>query len=338
MAVHTAELPHDTSSQVAAAMIGPVIPDADTRVPRWAEASTVRFREMADDPDSGVRVSWGRLVSNVGDDAPPWAHDVPGFAPCAPADHPEGFRLAFWVELPVVDMIMYLDHLLARLELAGGRIAQRRVSDLPSQAPPGGVVVDCAGLGARELAPDPSLVPVQGQHVIVDNPGLELETFLFEGGAETEWTGFFPHGRRVVLGGVARRGRGDRFPSPRSPTPSSRAPSRSSPGSRAAWSCAPTSACAPTGRRCAWTLRMSRASASCTTTATVAAASRCPGAVPPTCWTSCAPADTDRPGRRRNRSVPNGRWSRRDPSRVGRPCPVRRRRARPAPSPDRGSG
>lgn len=214
VAVHTAELPHDTSSQVAAAMIGPVIPDADTRVPRWAEASTVRFREMADDPDSGVRVSWGRLVSNVGDDAPPWAHDVPGFAPCAPADHPEGFRLAFWVELPVVDMIMYLDHLLARLELAGGRIAQRRVSDLPSQAPPGGVVVDCAGLGARELAPDPSLVPVQGQHVIVDNPGLELETFLFEGGAETEWTGFFPHGRRVVLGGVARRGRGDRFPEP----------------------------------------------------------------------------------------------------------------------------
>jgi len=36
----------------------------------------------------------------------------------------------------------------------------------------GDVVVNCSGLGASALADDPQLVPVRGQHVIVDAPRL----------------------------------------------------------------------------------------------------------------------------------------------------------------------
>jgi hypothetical protein len=59
------------------------------------------------------------------------------------------------------------------LVAAGGRIELRTVaslSDLTAEAP---LIVNCAGLGAAELAGDDSLTPVRGQHVIVDNPGLE---------------------------------------------------------------------------------------------------------------------------------------------------------------------
>lgn len=212
VAVHSADRPQETTSAVAGAMIGPVIPDADPRVPRWAETSTAVFREMAQDPASSVHMMRGRLVSNVGDDVPPWAHDVPGFERCAPEDHPAGFRVAFWAELPLVEMTQYLDDLLHRLEAAGGKIAIRSAFDLSREAPPGGVVVNCSGIGARQLAHDDSVRPVKGQHVIVDNPGLALDTFLYEGGAEREWTGYFPHGRRVVLGGVAIPDQEDRRP------------------------------------------------------------------------------------------------------------------------------
>jgi D-amino-acid oxidase len=43
--------------------------------------------------------------------------------------------------------------------------------------------------------------PVKGQHVVVENPGLD--TFLFEAGAASSWIGFFPYEDHVLLGGVA---------------------------------------------------------------------------------------------------------------------------------------
>jgi len=76
----------------------------------------------------------------------------------------------------------------------------------------GEVVVNCAGLGAARLAGDEGLVPVLGQHVIVDCPSLD--EFVYEGGAATDWLSVMPHGRRVVVGGVARRGVADLTPDP----------------------------------------------------------------------------------------------------------------------------
>ena len=55
-------------------------------------------------------------------------------------------------------------------------------------------------------------MPVLGQHVIVDCPSLD--EFVYEGGAATDWLSVMPHGRRVVLGGVSRRGVADLTPDP----------------------------------------------------------------------------------------------------------------------------
>jgi D-amino-acid oxidase len=73
--------------------------------------------------------------------------------------------------------------------------------------------VNCTGIGARELVPDPAVVPIRGQHVIVTNPGL-TEFFVEETDAAS-WVSFFPHGDRVVLGGVAVRDSWDLAPDPR---------------------------------------------------------------------------------------------------------------------------
>jgi D-amino-acid oxidase len=94
---------------------------------------------------------------------------------------------------------VYLKYLWDVLEDKGGEIAPGAVSSLETVAPTGAVVVNCSGLGSRELAGDKDLVPIRGQLVIVENPGIK--SFFGEHWQGTEHlTYFLPQGRHVVLG------------------------------------------------------------------------------------------------------------------------------------------
>jgi D-amino-acid oxidase len=169
--------------------------------------ATAEFLALADRPGTGVHVMRGRLVSNWGDAPPPWAATVPGYAPCTDEEK-AGYRVGFWADLPFADMPVYLAYLADRLVAAGGAIEVGRVHDLAL----GATVVNCTGVGARDLVPDPLVRAVKGQHVVVENPGLD--GFFFEGGAADAWVGYFPHGERVVLGGVALDDDWSRDPDP----------------------------------------------------------------------------------------------------------------------------
>jgi D-amino-acid oxidase len=52
--------------------------------------------------------------------------------------------------------------------------------------------------------PDAGVHPVRGQHLVVENPGIE--EFLITEPFPPSWASYFPHGDRVVLGGVAQDG------------------------------------------------------------------------------------------------------------------------------------
>ena len=65
--------------------------------------------------------------------------------------------------------------------------------------------MNCSGVGARSLVPDPELTPIRGQLVSVRNPGIT--TFFTEDTGESEdLLHIYPHGETVVLGGVAITG------------------------------------------------------------------------------------------------------------------------------------
>lgn len=213
--IRTAEPAAETTSAVAGAMCGPIIPSGDARVDRWARTSDVRFRELADDRpgESGVHISRGRLVSNYGHDVPPWASDIPGFALCEGTDKPDGYSLAFWSRLPLVDMRIYLRYLLKRYAAAGGQLLIDPVASIGEAADSAPIVVNCTGVAARDLADDPRVRPVKGMHVVVANPGIE--EFFFEGGAELQWTSYMTHHDRVLLGGVSIEGDPSREPDAR---------------------------------------------------------------------------------------------------------------------------
>lgn len=195
-----AEFPPPTSRAAAAmwgsAFVGP--PDA---VPRWAVATRDVLVDLAASPDeTGVRMTPGTLVSPR-PDLPPPADLFPGVEMRSLDDVPAGFALAVEVVVPLVDMPAYLDYLARRFEAAGGRIELRRLASLGEAAADAPLVVNCSGVWARDLAGDPSIRASRGQHVIVENPGIDR--FFMTPPLGAEWTAWHPHPGYVVLGGVA---------------------------------------------------------------------------------------------------------------------------------------
>jgi D-amino-acid oxidase len=220
--VRTAAPPLGTTSAVAGAMIGPVLADpADPADPAaaWLTESDAVFRGLTADPRTGVAMRTGRLLSApaLGRAVPAGAADVPGFRALTAADLPDGFSAGFRAELPMVDMPVYLGWLTDRVAALGGRIELAPVLDLDRATATADVVVNCAGSAAGELAGDVEMTPVRGQHVLVDAPSLT--DFVYELGGSGpagpgEWVGVMPHGRRVVLGGVAQYGSTSLVPDP----------------------------------------------------------------------------------------------------------------------------
>jgi D-amino-acid oxidase len=75
------------------------------------------------------------------------------------------------------------------------------------------VIVNCSGIGARRLVPDPAVNPVRGQVIIAENPGL-TDFFLGVGDDPEDISYFLPHGDLVCLGGTEEEGNWSLEPDP----------------------------------------------------------------------------------------------------------------------------
>lgn len=198
------------TSVAAGAMWGPYLVEPKEKVDQWGQRSLEVFRELAEDPATGVRLTGGIEASRTTEAPPDWATTLPGFRPCEPAELPAGFTAGYRFMVPLIDMPTYLTYLLRRLDAAGGTVERRRLATL-ADAGPAPVIVNCTGLGAQELVPDPDLRPIRGEHVVVTNPGL-TEFFSEDTGLSPDLLCFYPHGDTVVLGGTAIDGEGGLAP------------------------------------------------------------------------------------------------------------------------------
>jgi D-amino-acid oxidase len=179
----------------------------------WNDRSLEDFVTLARDPSTGVRMAPALVVGGPATgEIPPQAKSIPDLRPASPAEVPAGFAGGTRSTMPLVDMPRYLDYLVGRLAEAGVEIRERTVRSLTEAADAAPVVVNCTGLGARDLLGDTELEPVFGQHVILSNPGLDM--LLMEIAMSAEWTSYFPHPDRVVCGGIRIPGRTDRTPDP----------------------------------------------------------------------------------------------------------------------------
>lgn len=198
--VMTSDPPLRTVSAMAGASWGPFLAGHEA-VSRWSAVSRAVFVQLAAEYGSGVHLSTGVEAYQNMDGAPRWATEVPDYRDCGLGEFPTGYRGAWRYTIPLVDMPSYLTYLSRRLGHCGGGIdviAPLASLSVPLSVAP--VVVNCTGLGARELAEDATVVPCRGQLTVVENPGV---TEFFQDNIDgDELTCIFPHGDKVVLGGT----------------------------------------------------------------------------------------------------------------------------------------
>ncbi|MDQ0792705.1 FAD-dependent oxidoreductase [Streptomyces sp. B1I3] len=195
-----------TTSAVAGALWWPYRIEPAALVGDWSLETLEVYEELAAAPgETGVRmvagVHGGERLSALG----AWARRLGRVS-----EVEEGLR----VTLPLIDMPVHLGWLEDRLAAAGGAVERRTVRGFEEAAAEAPVVVNCAGLGARELVPDPGVRPVRGQLVVVENPGIE-EWFTLADPASSATTYLFPQPGGLVLGGTAETDDARTEPDPR---------------------------------------------------------------------------------------------------------------------------
>ena len=154
--------PRQTTSAAAGASWGPYLV-RDPRVMHWSTVTLTTLESIAQNEQrSGVRLTDGLEAAIAFVEPPNWALTVSGFRLCTPDELPEGYITGWRYTIPIVDMPTYLEYLLRRLEAAGTQVEIGHVSSFAQLAEHAPVVVNCSGMGAAELVPDPELRLIWG--------------------------------------------------------------------------------------------------------------------------------------------------------------------------------
>ncbi|MYV54933.1 FAD-dependent oxidoreductase [Streptomyces sp. SID3212] len=203
-----------TTSAVAGALFWPYRIEPAELVDGWLERSLAQYEEMARRPDeTGVRVVAGLMTDTSPDGLGAWSGRLGELREARPDELPGGFRQGLRAAVPLIDMPAHLRYLKGRFRAAGGTVELRTAAGLGEPAAEAPVVVNCSGLGARELAADASVRPVRGQLVVVENPGVD-EWFVSAVAGSPDMTYIMPQPYGVLLGGTSTENDWDLAPDP----------------------------------------------------------------------------------------------------------------------------
>ncbi|HUC56025.1 MAG TPA: FAD-dependent oxidoreductase [Streptosporangiaceae bacterium] len=213
--VYCADSPFQSTSSAAGALWGVHLVGEDERIGPWAAATLDHFRRMMAEPTTGVREVAGLQAFFDDQPEPPeMAGGLPGLAKADQATLPAGYTAGWRYLAPVIAMPVYLGYLVSQVISHGGMVhvdEPLRSLEHTAERTSAPVIVNCTGIGARELVPDDAMVPVRGQVLVVVNPGIS-EFFVGERSEPERITYFFPHGGTVLLGGTEQPGNADTRP------------------------------------------------------------------------------------------------------------------------------
>jgi D-amino-acid oxidase len=181
------EIGPQTTSAVAAALWFPYdVEPADKAIP-WALETYQTLIDLARNVESGVSMIELHQFSRMGEiQIPDWAVPLGARRLSAVATaqrHRAGgsrgkrldtarrlqdFQSGFSLDVPLMDTTIYLDYLAKRILAARGlMIENMHFEKLEDVDPKYDLVINCAGIGARELVHDTNLEPHRGQVAIV---------------------------------------------------------------------------------------------------------------------------------------------------------------------------
>lgn len=163
----------------------------------WSLITYGRLLALSREENSGVSLVELRTFSR-GDaiEVPAWAEAV-GHRMLS--EGPAPYRSGFAITAPLMDTPVYLAFLRRHLLSLGGTVEEARLERL--EAAEGDVVVNCTGIGARSLVPDPDVEALRGQVALVEPVALPYALVC----DDDPLTYIIPRSRDCVLGGVNER-------------------------------------------------------------------------------------------------------------------------------------
>ena len=168
---------------------------------RWsAETFSELVRLSEEEGLSCITMRLGKEFLEQECEPPGWSNDIPHFRILEEDEIATGYSFGWEIEAPVIEMHLYMPWLERRFIELGGEIITRYVQQISEL--PGHIVVNCCGLGGKELCDDHNLEPVRGQIVYTtQDPGFgrfdqRPESLIYT----------IPRRDVTVLGGTAQRG------------------------------------------------------------------------------------------------------------------------------------
>ena len=222
--IYAAAVPPDTTSNMSLAGFTPTsaVVALDRRTPAWdtqfADVVELAYRQLQLLVGRDYGVSWLYNYSPVddlrvasGENTLMPAHLQSKPEILEPGSHPWPTKYAARRAELRIEPSIYLDAMLRDVAQFGGRIVIRKFTDrreLLSLDEP--VIVNCTGLGARELFGDQELMPLKGQlTVLVPQPEVDYAVTGAgrRGGAELPSAGLhmMPRADGIILGGTRER-------------------------------------------------------------------------------------------------------------------------------------
>jgi len=191
----------NTVSDTAAAVWYPFLVKPVSKTDRWSVDTYYELiRLMENYPSSGITMRKGREYLREIRKPPGWSGDIKHFRILESDEIPGEYIFGWEFEVPVIEMQKYMPWLESRVLSLGASIEEGSIHKIDDVSE--NIVINCTGLGARDMCNDMQLVPVRGQVIYLDQDPIighfdqQKETLAYT----------IPRSDVTVLGGTAQRG------------------------------------------------------------------------------------------------------------------------------------
>ncbi len=220
--IYSKDLPPNTTSNVAGGQWSPTsVYSQDSVTPEFlkqfesAMRHAYRYYQNLVGPKYGVRWISNYMILGGDESVDSLSDTYPGMYPqrirLSQSEHPFPAEHVLHIDTMLVEPAVYLPAMMNDFQIAGGKIVVKEFKDrgevLELDEP---VVINCTGLGSRDLFDDKELIPIKGQltfllpqeeveYIIIGNRGLYM----------------FPRSDGILLGGTYERNNWDTTPDPK---------------------------------------------------------------------------------------------------------------------------
>lgn len=163
------KLPHETVSAKAAAIWFPYEIKPVDKANQWSLVTYKVFEELSANKYAGISMAPLTLFLEKESDA--WWQDAfpkESLVRLTEKDCDPTHLPAYRAIVPIAETPIYLNYLMDRFAGSGGTIYQQKVEDISQLANQTDLLVNCTGLGARQLLTDREMYPIYGQIVKID--------------------------------------------------------------------------------------------------------------------------------------------------------------------------